>query len=430
MSENNANKPVLRGRAGPRAATGPPADQLPRPTDSIEIESSANSDKIPPDIASDSDRESLTQHQNRKPTLPEDRAMRLARRAYAEILTRVPPTSETIKTTERKEVREWTTKLHENMILLVGIMKELRYEIASRDEIIKDLQKVSEPTALSMTQPAISYADKLKNNMTPAVPSKKTFPVQVRATETASAGETRTILKTVVNPNTSRIPVEKIRQIKNGALIVECANQEAADRLKVSISQNAKGKLTATNLTKLKPRMTLRIENEIPRDELLETIRENNEWLGEGADDAELKKHIVEKYRFGGRGRGPTTVVFEVDPETRKKLLNRPIYIDWQRAVFEDFVDLAQCFRCHEYGHKTGTCKVIREQEICGKCSLRGHSFKECESAELCCVLCKRHNTNNRRGIPYETDHHTRSDSCAVKTRLIQSAQQKIDYGQ
>jgi hypothetical protein len=47
---------------------------------------------------------------------------------------------------------------------------------------------------------------------------------------------------------------------------------------------------------------------------------------------------------------------------------------------------ITQCYRCHEYGHRSERCT---KKQKCGKCSDEAHPTNECNESEMKCPLCK-----------------------------------------
>ena len=170
--------------------------------------------------------------------------------------------------------------------------------------------------------------------------------------------------------------------------------------------------------------MSLVIDDDIEKDALFNAILVNNKRISE--KHAEPAKVFCENFRMGGRGRGPTTIIFNVHPRLRADFLNRPIYLDWQRLFLRDYYNITQCFRCHEYGHRSENCRLPCEREICGR---QGHSYRECSNATICWINYLNHNKHTQGRSPaINTDHHTRSDDCPAKIIIIQVIKNKINY--
>lgn len=49
-------------------------------------------------------------------------------------------------------------------------------------------------------------------------------------------------------------------------------------------------------------------------------------------------------------------------------------------------VQITQCYRCHEYGHRSERCT---KKQKCGKCSDEAHPTNQCTESEMKCPLCK-----------------------------------------
>jgi hypothetical protein len=51
-------------------------------------------------------------------------------------------------------------------------------------------------------------------------------------------------------------------------------------------------------------------------------------------------------------------------------------------------LQITQCYKCHEYGHRAANCKNTQR---CGKCSEDEHTTEDCDpSTKLKCIHCKK----------------------------------------
>jgi hypothetical protein len=55
---------------------------------------------------------------------------------------------------------------------------------------------------------------------------------------------------------------------------------------------------------------------------------------------------------------------------------------------YAQHLQITQCYKCHEYGHRAANCKNIQR---CGKCGEEGHATEDCDpSTRLKCIHCKK----------------------------------------
>lgn len=353
---------------------------------------------------------------------PEEELLTRIRRNYDLILKKVPQASDKRITVEdRKNVRAATENLRDEAVQMLGVMLELRRELAAKEEEV-NRQRLKEPktgTVHAETSP-ISYSSALAKKKAP------TYAVAVEPhREGQSSDETRKILREKIDPKSAKISISAIRGGRNGTVIVECAGKDDADRLKNSIATEAAGELKSSEIKKPWPRMVLsRIDKE-DAENLLEVLISNNEELvaARGGEER-FRGEVREKYRFGGRGNDTTvSVVYEVNPSLRRKLLEQPLKLTWQRVWAEDHISLIQCFQCYGFGHRASSCSV--KEQICGKCGGE-HKYETCKAATPQCVVCTRSNAEKRRSL--DTRHDAKSQRCPTMLRLRSSIKNNIDY--
>lgn len=100
---------------------------------------------------------------------------------------------------------------------------------------------------------------------------------------------------------------------------------------------------------------------------------------------------------------GKINWLIDVDDESRQNLLDtRRICIDFERYRVVDFISIARCYNCQEFGHYAGSCK---NDTRCAKCS-GPHNQRECKSKEVKCCNCYSEDTEEDCG------HQADSQTC------------------
>ena len=127
----------------------------------------------------------------------------------------------------------------------------------------------------------------------------------------------------------------------------------------------------AFNVPKLpKSRLTIRnTAQDITVENLEETILAQNPKLS-------LKPgEVAARFKFRIK-RGETSMVIEVGPETRKKMLQSKLKIGWLICNVGDYLLAKRCFKCSRYNHRHQDC---RGEETCPLCAGE-HTLKGCKT--------------------------------------------------
>lgn len=78
-----------------------------------------------------------------------------------------------------------------------------------------------------------------------------------------------------------------------------------------------------------------------------------------------------------------------------------------------------RCFRCHGFGHSSGTCRGPDLSACCRRCGVADHKEMDCAAGNDLCVAC------DRDGLP-KIPHRTGSGACAARRAAENSAGWKV----
>ncbi|VVC90562.1 unnamed protein product [Leptidea sinapis] len=107
------------------------------------------------------------------------------------------------------------------------------------------------------------------------------------------------------------------------------------------------------------------------------------------------------------KGGSCTTVVLACSAKWRDRLMSRErLYIDCERYLMRDFLDITCCAKCQWYGHSMKHCKA--EKDSCSKCGDVGHGHKECISKMERCATCV-------KAGKAADDHETAAPTCPAR---------------
>ena len=135
-------------------------------------------------------------------------------------------------------------------------------------------------------------------------------------------------------------------------------------------------------------------------------------------------KELAREFRVKGfitNKRKPDTklVVAEVSPALRKIMVDRRIFVGWGSALVVDHLEVMQCYRCYEFGHKSDRCSA--KQPKCGRCG-EDHDQRKCESDKVRCTSCATAGLDNH-------NHEAIDRNCPTRKRILENIKRSIDYG-
>lgn len=115
--------------------------------------------------------------------------------------------------------------------------------------------------------------------------------------------------------------------------------------------------------------------------------------------------------------RGSQTATIQLANDLAKKLLEvGKLRVSWSRCRVREKLVPTRCFKCWEFGHKSGSCKsVVDRSSLCFKCGQTDHKAKDCTN-EARCELCLHRNPKA------EANHFAGRGRCP----MLRSAVQKL----
>uniref|UniRef100_A0ABD2XSC9 CCHC-type domain-containing protein n=1 Tax=Trichogramma kaykai TaxID=54128 RepID=A0ABD2XSC9_9HYME len=200
--------------------------------------------------------------------------------------------------------------------------------------------------------------------------------------------------------------VERVRRIRDGKIILEMATEKDKKRI-LEERRIMESGMKAEEVKKYRPLMRIGgVEKEMKDEELLEEVWRRN--FKEQLTEEDYKKTVKVKMRIGRRDGNVVSVILEVDPGMRDRLVEKGrVFIGWRVHRVEKFEQPMRCLKCYGFSHKAKDCK---EKERCGNCGEEGHKRKDCQG-EVGCAVCK--------GRKKEGGHSVWSEVCPeAKWRL------------
>lgn len=223
----------------------------------------------------------------------------------------IPLRSEGIKVADRRIIREAEEQIKNEAFKITGVKKELTCELRRRKVEIRNMVSKNEVKQMVSSQNVqinrdMSYADKLKSLPDKQLKGKNfepVYPVSVKSKqENISLDKIRKILADKIDPIKSKIIVKDLKETKSRGIIVNCADKADAEKLKLIIKANIT-ELSAETIEKSRPRVAIRLDEKIQKEELYDIIFQQNEQIRDYCKDNidTHKEEMKEKFRLGGR---------------------------------------------------------------------------------------------------------------------------------
>ena len=200
--------------------------------------------------------------------------------------------------------------------------------------------------------------------------------------ENQTAAQSRLDFTDKVDPVRAKIKIKGIRQTKGNGLVTEVSSEKDIQTLREH--QALQGYKMETPRRKNPLVILYDVDSTLTEEELVGALISQN-FSGELSDTEVL----VPRFKTGPRDKDTVHWVLEVSPAVRQKLLTQGrAYLTFASAKVKDFVKVAQCMKCSDYGH---VAKYCTNEECCSRCQSKEHKKADCKE-ELCCIPCKRRN--------------------------------------
>lgn len=315
--------------------------------------------------------------------------------------------------------------LQKRMLLLIcddcrNLLVRLPSILGILDELRRDIKEMKEDNRFTQARgPVKSYADILGSASEDL--ERKTQDTQtliVKPKNRQDAKKTQVKIHESIKPSELKVGIKSFRTTKQGSVVLKCSTRQEIDRLKEA-AKTSLGDLYEIEIPKKKlPRIKIiGYTGEKSANEVEHTLRGQNNWIGE-------KDEFKVTYLKKRRNRQETTIFAECSPDLFRKIMTmKRVFIDWERCVVYEDLQITRCYNCQGFYHKGGTCV---KKKICGKCA-EDHDSSACQNQMKKCHNCLL--ANSLYGTVYDTGHTVNDPVCPSYRYHINVLKSKIDYG-
>jgi hypothetical protein len=246
------------------------------------------------------------------------------------------------------------------------------------------------------------------------------FGLIVKATDpNTSPHQTKRLIKEAVHPKALQLGVNKLKNLANEAVFVECKTKTDRDTLETEL-----GKLRTVTVGRPKRKLPTLLHRFVPKE--VEDMDIKNIILQQNnpshIEDPILRPKFTKRTFEESRH-----VVLEVSPNLWRELVTlQKIKLHWSMCKVEDFISITRCLKCLGFGH---TARFCQNQQKCSYCA-EDHHWKECENKRsICCSNCAKANTYiHDDSTKLNTNHSVFSKECPRARRIETIIISKTDY--
>lgn len=313
---------------------------------------------------------------------------------------------------ESEEVKQVVQDVSNQIVGLKANMdKVVTNSDIHKNEIRQHIDKmVNNTSTLSIN----TYADKLKSTV-----SNDNFMIVKPKKKDQKSMVTRDEIKNKIDP--ASIPINNVRSVSNGGIIIECQSKTAADALRLETVEKLGSEYDVSTPSGMNPRIkVIGLSEDLTSEQIVNYIRTQNDCINETAElkfiKLEESKNVNKKYR-------KYNCIVEMDGTTYSKVMEHgKLNIKWDRCYVVEAVQVTRCFNCSGFNHVADKCS---RPKVCPKCADE-HNINQCNSTVEKCINCINSNINLHLNL--ETNHAVWSRDCQVYQRKLSFKRQKINY--
>lgn len=167
-------------------------------------------------------------------------------------------------------------------------------------------------------------------------------------------------------PDRAQSGVNKIKNIRNNAIVIECKTKDEHQIFKNQINSKI-NEFEAKIPLKKKPKIIIyNIPKSVDTQNIIENIVTQNQFFNISTNEKNYEQKINYKLSLKSRNKNVRHLVFEIDPEIRKLIMNQKyLNIEWNRCECADFISITRCTSCLAFGHFKNACKAEVRRSHC-----------------------------------------------------------------
>lgn len=223
------------------------------------------------------------------------------------------------------------------------------------------------------------------------------------------------VLQQNINPEDEEIGIQRVKEIKDGGILISCKNREDVNKLHIVSKEKLNVENYIIRKSELKkPKIKIiGLNNEISEENLKCCILKQNSISDINTWKMLVCKKLKKKYMS----------IVEVDPASFEEIMKlEKLNVKWDVCrAFEHF-NVRRCYGCGGFNHTHPNCK---EKVVCLNCGKKDHNEDQCAN-EASCVNCLR--ANEKLKLNLNTKHFRYDNCCQVLQKHIDSLKGTTQY--
>lgn len=289
--------------------------------------------------------------------------------------------------------------------------------IEEQNKKIEDLKtEIGELKGKENVNPTKLYSEVTKNN-------KPEHVLIVKPRKEQAADKVKQDLKVNVNPADLQIGINIGKTVKDGGVVVKCADAQDLCTVKNNIQDKMGNNYDVKIPKKSNPKIIIVgiTDEEVGEEELTSKIvKQNKIPMGENFLFKTIHKTKTKNEKFN--------LIIETDPNTFKCVLpnklgeKTSLHVGWKDCYVFEYFSVFRCYKCCGYNHGAEKCT---EKVTCPLCA-GNHKMDECNSEERKCVNCV--SANKKLNLDLDVSHSSIDRSCNCYLKIVESIQRKTAY--
>ena len=267
----------------------------------------------------------------------------------------------------------------------------LRVRVAKLEGQLLERRLETRETARAKTFADVAAAPRPKIGKKEVVPKSIEKTVLVYPTDETKedSDEVKRSIKEIIKPKEDGWQIRAMRKVRKGGVAVEAGSVKTITKIKEVVS--TKPNIKCVEPSRRQPMVQIYdVDNDLTEEELKKCLYKQN-LEDAGISEKQVRDEVKFRFKTGRRSEDICNWVVECPPKIRDELISRQrIYIDFASCRVADYLAVARCYMCQEYGHTQRFC-TGKGKQICSHCGQEGHAFRDCEKREQApvCVVCK-----------------------------------------